>query len=229
MFSGSFIRCKRVDCQLQMHSCPSISLSDRIVDFQGHSLSLFIDRFIREPLSDEVLRELCVSARYPDVRQQCSRTANHQIIEAVGGQSSIPAIKENIQSETGKRNEYADGEGANDPSSWFLVWGHCPKNLPSGFVYRRGTGSAKRLNSTLASRFNSVKIALLIVFARATHGTQVNPHSGNVLAARMGVLRALESVFMEVSEGGQRSFTANFRVSIACQHGRPTILCSRFP
>lgn len=51
-----------------------------------------------------------------------------------------------------------------------------------------------------------------MVFERASHGTQDNPHSGNVLAARMGVLRALEPVFMEVSEGGQRTFTANVRV-----------------
>ncbi|MGA3346482.1 MAG: hypothetical protein ABSC76_16610 [Terracidiphilus sp.] len=206
-----------------------MGLPNRIVDFQGYSLPFLIDRFIHQPLGGEVLHELCVSARYPDVRQQCSRTANHQIIEGVGGQSSIPAIEEEIQSETGKRNEYANGEGANNPSSWFLVWGHCPKNLPSGFVHGRETGSAKRLNSTLASGFNSVKITLLIVFESASHGTQDNPHSGNFLAARMGVLRALESVFMEVSEGDQRTLTASFRVKYCVLTRAPDNLMQPIP
>ena len=69
----------------------------------------------------------------------------------------------------------------------------------------------------------------IVIFESASHGTQDNPHSGNFLAARMGVLRALESVFMEVSEGDQRTLTASFRVKYCVLTRAPDNLMQPIP
>ena len=155
------IRCQGIARQLQVHHRSGVRLTYRVVNFESDSLAFLVDRILHEPFRGTDLLMLCVPARNPKMRQQGSRYANRQIVEGIGRQSPISAIEENIQSEAGQGNEYADGEGAANPPSWFLVWGHGTKNLSSGLLRGRVDDSAKRLNSKLASARNSVKPAVL--------------------------------------------------------------------